>query len=243
MPQKLFYELKDFYNFIKTNRDNAITNQRFFSVVCYPQAVGSDIYSGLCATSGIFYDEYLQRFSMSIQKIELPNFCMSANGVESSLEINTPIGAWRGINNTTKFVSGNEIKFHILELQNPVIETWLYKWYGRCLQTNIDIGTRPYPFPRLNMAIKYYRTDDFSFGSSDKKDTKKIYPKFIYYIEGAYPDDLETYKFDHSEADSGSIMRSVTFAFNMMTCYLNENDEKTAVGTEVIDSYHSGKYR
>ena len=46
--------------------------------------------------------------------------------------------------------------------------------------------------------------------------TFKVYPIFIYWITGCYPDDIESYKYNNSSADAGSINRSVTFAFNNM---------------------------
>lgn len=172
---KDFYPISDFYNFIK-HRDTAPTSSRFFTIVPFYIPGMSEYYSK--ARSILFTNDNLYKFALSVTNIELPNFCMHTGGVDSTLDINTPIGAWRGLGNTTQFVSSNEIKFHILETQDPLIENFIYEWFTAVLSTrhgtlaaidpngkNIRERTNAsdwdYPFPRLNIAIKYYRTDDF----------------------------------------------------------------------------------
>ena len=225
---KDFYSVSDFYNFIK-NKNTSPTASRFFTVVPFYVINPTSKTAGQADRSRqrLFTNTMLKKFALSIQKIDLPNFCMSTNGVDSSIVVNTPLGSWRGINNTTQFVSNNEIKFYFLESQVPIIEYWVYEWFMACLSTkhgNTDVGGRldfEYPFPRLNLAVKYYRTDDFYIPKGALY--AEIRPTFIYWITGLYPDDLEAYPFDNTEAKSGSINRACTFAFNEMHCITQQN--------------------
>ena len=223
---KDFYSISDFYNFIK-DPNNSVTPQRLFSIVPFPETysiTNQSIDKVSKGAQNLFNPNDLRRFALSVTKIDTPNFCLSQGEINSNYEINTPIGSFRGLDNTTLFSSNNEIKFTILELQNPIIETWIYEWLNVCLQTKCNFKgmniNYEYPFPRLNLAIKYYRTDQF------KENATKIEPNFIYWITGLYPDDMETFKFDHASAESGSINRVVTFAYNMMICVTRQNAKR-----------------
>lgn len=251
---KDFYTIADFYNFIK-NPENSVAPQRLFSIVPFVAQDGSAIPNTVIEQDGeLFSRSNLERFSLAVQYIELPNFSMSQGNIQSSYTVDTPIGAWRGINNTTSFVSSNEIKFHLLEMQDPIIENWIFEWYMACLQTKCGNGNNDtankkyymYPFPRLNLAIKYYRMDQmipskiYDYEEYEEEEMEKmvktIKPTFIYWITGAYPDDMETFKYKHGEADAGSVMRSVTFAFNMMICIT----EKTAATYKLSELFKNG---
>lgn len=232
---KDFYTIADFYNFIK-NPENSVAPQRLFSIVPFVAQDGSAIPNTVIEQDGeLFSRSNLERFSLAVQYIELPNFSMSQGNIQSSYTVDTPIGAWRGINNTTSFVSSNEIKFHLLEMQDPIIENWIFEWYMACLQTKCGNNSTTnkksymYPFPRLNLAIKYYRMDQMTpryyDWDTDDENVGIVKPTFIYWITGAYPDDMETFKYKHGETDAGSVMRSVTFAFNMMTCVTEETKD------------------
>jgi len=225
---KGFYPLSEYYNFIK-QPENSIAPQRLFSII--PVPVRDTLYSSALSNAEkpneIFSQENLYRFVMSIQKLDLPNFNMQRGEIGNAIEITTPIGAWRTLNNTTAFTSKSEFTAHIYELQNPIIENWLYNWYMACFQTQTRGNNYAYPFPRLNLVIRFFRTDNFIPVGEEKQElpdttiitTKyEIKPLFAYYITGIFPDDVETTKYDHSDGNSGSVNRSVTFAYNMMTC-------------------------
>lgn len=229
---KGFYPLSDFYNFIKL-KDNSITPQRLFSITPSPVEDTLQLSNKSNAKDKLFSSEKLHRFVMSVSALDLPNFNMQKGDVGNPVEITTPIGAWRTLGNSTSFTSKSEFTAHIYEFQDPVIESWLYDWYMACFQTQTNGSNYSYPFPRLNLLIKYFRTDGFEkpeliSSQIDKNTTHitktfKIKPIFAYYITGVYPDDIETFKYDHAGGDSGAVNRSVTFAYNMMTCITESN--------------------
>lgn len=202
---KDFYSIAEFYKFIK-NPSNAPITSRFFTVVPFyitnlkPDSTANE--NGKKSRGrGLFSNFNLYRFALSIQKIELTNFCMNAGNIDSTINVNTPIGAFSGMNNTTLFVSGNEIKFTFLEMNFPIIEMWIHEWFLACLSTKH--GNREnweYPFPRLNIAIKYYNPLSFTIPAEIRANknikTVNVFPDFIYWITGLYPNDIESYQFD-----------------------------------------------
>ena len=64
------------------------------------------------------------------------------------------------------------------------------------------------PIPRVSMAVKFWRADQL------KENGPVSDPIFIYYVTGLFPVKFATYTPTHKTADSSTLQRSVTFAFN-----------------------------
>lgn len=115
------------------------------------------------------------------------------------------------MDNNTFGTNSNNFKVSFLEMQYTLIENFIYKWFLACQQTKTNVLYN-YQIPRLDFAIKFYRTDYPSLleGRDLEKDGVKIYPNFIYYFEGVYPEDIELFQFDQSQGQSaGKMIRDV----------------------------------
>lgn len=168
---KDFYRISEFYTFIK-NPDNSPTASRLHVVVPYPHA--GTMY---------FKSDDLYRFALSIQNIpEMPDFT-SLDG-DQSLNITNPAGRFTTLNQSLYGVSQNKFKIQFMEMMMPIHETFLYPWYlatfnANSIKNNYKI---PYPFPRLDFAIKFYRTDSTGAHLQNVKQRIPVFPTFIYWI-------------------------------------------------------------
>ena len=108
------------------------------------------------------------------------------------------------------------------------INDWIFT-INRCTIPN-QAGTL---FPKVNIAIKYFKQTDVSPGWHKEMDPKthklvnKINtakPNFIYYFKEAFPIKFDTCTIDHSGSDSeGDLRRTLVFNFNTM--YVLHNKE------------------
>lgn len=116
----------------------------------------------------MFLTDNIEKFIMSIQSIKLPSIA-----VNKSLDIDTPLGNFRTMENETILPNDNKITMQFLESSIPVHETFIWNWYKSCFnddfitssfKTQKDISTpqqvlsrmAPYPFLRLDCAIRIY---------------------------------------------------------------------------------------
>lgn len=157
--------------------------------------------------------------ALAVQSMTTPNLKHAGN----NLSIPTPVGQWRTLDNNTFGPTSNELKTQFLEMQYPLIENFIYPWFLACLQTRTNTAFN-YAFPRLDFAIKFYRSDYPS--QIDKNGNGIIYPNYIYYFEGVYPDDIELNKLNQKTQVTDAILRSVSFGFNMMLVLPNKQIAK-----------------
>ena len=161
-----YYTLSYFYNWLK-NSANSPTPLRLCDIRFYHPYLFSDnlIKCDPVAIGSLF--NQLERFVLTIQKIEMPDFKMSNN-----LEIRTPLGNWNGMDNQTILPDEHNISMQLLESSIPIHETFIWNWYKACYldafnttkvqyskQNNPQpayVRTFPYPFPRLNMVIRIF---------------------------------------------------------------------------------------
>lgn len=62
------------------------------------------------------------------------------------------------MDNNTFIPGGNELKIQFLEMQYTIIENFIYPWFLATLHTKTN-SLYNYQFPRLDFAIKFYRSD------------------------------------------------------------------------------------
>lgn len=220
-----FYTIKDFYEFIR-RPDNLPTTHRHFQVYFYPQyniyknfqtyqsnnqySFIERVYNNM---NELFTVSNFERIALSIQSITLPvtyNF-------DANKSIKTPMGIHNTHeNNVFANGTGQELTFKIIDQIIPQFETFFNKWMYICslgqTQTEYSYG---YPFPKVNIAIKYFKENDPNLANPYVENLK---PNFIYYFTDVFPFKFETCKINHSPTGDEEITRTVSFKYNM--CYV-----------------------
>lgn len=130
-------------------------------------------YLGVFTKSSVpgFFDAHAERFTLSIQKIDLPGLGYLSEGTTNSLSVGSPIGTWQTVGNTVLGQESSEITIHFIEMYVPIIETFIYPW----MRYVIGLDESNYqPFPRCDLTIKYFSPADFKPGKN------KVAPTFVY---------------------------------------------------------------
>lgn len=92
---------------------------------------------------------------------------------------------------------------------------------------NILLSESPHTFPRMDITIKFYRTDEV-MGISELMN-----PNFIYKIYGAYPISINLVTPASGKGTSASdLQRPVTFAFNHIACLPDAGWEENYFGKQ-----------
>lgn len=204
MSYKDFYSLKDFYNFIKTPK-NAPATHRLCSLLLYPCIV--DARTGKTieqAYPTIFNHDNYKKFTLLANNINLPNFKMGGTQDES-VSVTTPEGLWKGMGNTNLVPSSTDFTVNFLDTHDPIIENFIYEWFLLCVRA--DAG-EIYPFPRMDLIVKYFKENDWT------NDRPNI--NFIYKLTGIYPTAIDACTVSHQADSQTDYFRKVTFTFNNM---------------------------
>lgn len=237
MP-KDFYTIRDFYNSLQ-NPDRVPTTHRHFQVYLYPiyyyqnqvitKGENNFYYGGNAYSKGgimdvamkslrlqqagndffakWFTEETMEQFSLAIQNIKFP----TSFGTPTT-SYKSPFGDYFGVDNNRFYgtsINGNEVSFQLIDQISPFFQKKINHWIftvNRCTIPN-QAGTL---FPKVNMAIKYFREDQVWMGNTPT-------PNFIYYFKEAFPVKFDTCTIDHSGSDSeGDLRRTLVFNFNTM---------------------------
>jgi hypothetical protein len=104
----------------------------------------------------LFTQENLARMSIAVQMVKIPEIKLCGE----ALNVSTPYGNWSGIGNGTIITDGQTLVISFLEMQYPIIESFIIPWLSLCLNTSASAHSIfNYPFPRIDIAIKFYRPD------------------------------------------------------------------------------------
>lgn len=154
-----------------------------------------------------FTEETMEQFSLAIQNIKFP----TSFGTPTT-SYKSPFGDYFGVDNNRFYgtsINGNEVSFQLIDQMSPFFQKKINHWIftvNRCTIPN-QAGTL---FPKVNMAIKYFREDQVWMGNTPT-------PNFIYYFKEAFPVKFDTCTIDHSGSDSeGDLRRTLVFNFNTM---------------------------
>lgn len=222
-PQS-FYTLKDFYSFIRTPAHAPVAHKHnVVQLYIKPQFNTSGELINKSILNDLFSATNCRTFSLSVQSIKTPNITIG-NGVTHD----TPVGHWSSPDNSPLTAQSYSVDITFLESATPIIENMIYPWMMGVLQTESSVlgsaratnagidKSYPYPFPRVDMAIKYF--SPFYIPTTRQVLSQEIYPpiNWIYYFDGIYPTQIETVKVDHNESNAGSFSRVATFGFNYM---------------------------
>lgn len=222
-PQS-FYSLKDFYSFIRTPAHAPVSHKHnIVQLYVKPQFNSSGELIKGSILNDLFSATNCRTFSLSVQSVKTPNLTIG-NGVTKD----TPLGHWSSPDNSPLTAQQYTFEISFMESAQPIIENMIYPWMMGVLQTEVSVlgsaratnagisESYPYPFPRVDMAIKYF--SPFYIPTTKEIAVQGIYPpiNWIYYFDGVYPTSIETVKVDHNEANAGSFSRTATFGFNYM---------------------------
>ena len=137
LSPKEFYSVADFYNFIK-KPDNVPTNHPLFTVV--PSISNNTDRNGnpFPIMKVLFTDEWLAKFSLCIQKVQLPNLTLAQGGnFGNAVDVDGPQGWFKSMANTSPTnASSKEFTINFLDTHDPVIEKFIYPWFIYCMRTN-----------------------------------------------------------------------------------------------------------
>ena len=221
-----FVDIRDFYNFIKSQSGlNIPTDFWAFSVCFYPYNEASTEYISLDKSSilnNYFFSQYeseFARFRYCIQQIEFPSLSIKGSDTGTELndgyaDISNMFGGYTILKNSYINAESHTLNMRILNTQSPVIENFVYPWMQEVLRTKsrtviqkneetpLDIV-----IPKVNIAVKYWGLNHLVHNMHGVK------PDFVYYITGAFPVKINVYNPQQS-VNNGNINRSVTFAFN-----------------------------
>jgi hypothetical protein len=208
---KNFYPLSEFYSFIKSP-GNTPMPQSFATAV--PLTCGALTK----ADKALFSYDNLYKFALSINTCAIPHTTFGSD----SLSIKNTYGVYETLStNSNIFPDKQTTEIKFIETSNSVIETFIYPWMLACL--NSHSGLYSYPFPRLDLAIKLYRSIDFCKPPAEKKgESITIKPYIVYWFEGIFPENIEHIGVDHNEVNASHTTRGVTFRFNSFMCFPNE---------------------
>lgn len=126
---KAFYSLADFYQFIKIPSNNP--QMHIHNVVQLYPALELDDKNNVVLNSmynRLFSPDNCRRFSLSAQKVDIPNISLSVGP-----NVNTPIGNWSTIENSTLGVQSDSLNINFLEMKVPIIEQMIYPWLMRSI--------------------------------------------------------------------------------------------------------------
>jgi hypothetical protein len=202
-----FYPVSEFYNFIK-QPGNTIIPQAMPTLVPLP--------GDTCNTfdrTNLFTPNNLYRMSLSTHSVALPKLVFKGTGAQNDLSIQTPYGHWEGLQNVDSFTDNFTLTIMFYELEDPVIENFIYPWHLACLYPG-DNGYS-YPFPRLNIAIKLYKPTYFN-QSAASNGKLTVYPSVIYWVTGLFPSNIELMHVTHEAGDATGVTRQVVFSFNRL---------------------------
>lgn len=220
---KNLYGISDFYNFIN-KPDNTPSTHRHFQVFFYPEFnnykqtiskngknIPNEIQNNI---KDLFNISILEKITLSIQSIDLPQY-LSLQG--NSLSINTVLGSYNTIGEDQYFDADKTLTFELIDQMKPLFEKFFTKWIflASIAETQGPYYKYGYPFPKMNVAIKYYREDQIS------GDNENLHPNFIYYFRGVYPTSYEPCRIAHAFQKAEDISRRVLFKFN--TCWVLPN--------------------
>jgi hypothetical protein len=119
--------------------------------------------------------------------------------VDHGLNVLTPFGNWQGMDNGTLIPGAQTFNISFLEMQYPLIENFIIPWMNACMNTSERASSVwNYPFPRLDIAIKFYRSDYPTTLKFDASGKAIVYPNYIYYFDGVYPESAELKQLDQA---------------------------------------------
>lgn len=220
---KNLYGINDFYNFIK-KPDNTPSTHRHFQVFFYPEF---NNYKDIINDNGkrepneirtniksLFDIGILEKITLSIQNVDLPQYLQLMG---NPLTVNTVLGAYSTASENQYFDAAKTLTFTLIDQMKPLFEKFFTKWIFLAGITETDGPSYKYgyPFPKMNIAIKYYRQDQISENNENLK------PNFIYYFRGVYPTSYQPCKIAHAVDIDDEIKRKVVFNFN--TCWVLPN--------------------
>lgn len=242
---KDFYSIRDFYRSLQ-NPNYVPTAHRHFQVYLYPiytyngqivtKQTNNFYHSGRYSENGMtaimnhgklftegndffanwFTEDTIEQFSLAIQSIRFPTSFGTPTQVYKS-----PFGDYFGVENNRFYgtsINGNEISFMLIDQMEPFFEKKINDWIFEVNRCSIP-NQRGTLFPKVNMAIKYFKQTEVGYGNTPK-------PNFIYYFKEAFPRQFDTCRIDHGTDSDADLKRTLVFNFNIMYVLQNEQQAK-----------------